>query len=249
MIPLVLYAGEATGPNVNGRFSEFSSTIRGLNSPGTVINIGMGSSCIYPIPLYNHLRSDGFRVRILNGLEVRGMRKSRVRKTSNGTIDAESIARYLMIGENRKTFTVPDDFRNLREIITAYSIMAIKIRTAKNNLIRALDMIFPGLSNAIEINPGTPDMLNLYTTPGDSLSADINGIGNYVSKRRARRVKKIAENSPANPSIERSLRMEISSLTRILNVPVEEKKNLENAMKPDPVVENHAIMAIPRMVQ
>ncbi len=249
MIPLTSYAGETTGLNVNGRFSEFSSTIRGLNSPGTVINIGMGSSCIYPIPLYNHLRSDGFRVRTLNGLEVRGMRKSRVRKTSNGTIDAESIARYLMIGENRKTFTVPDDFRNLWEIITAYSIMAIKIRTAKNNLIRALDMIFPGLSNAIEINPDTLDMLNLYTTPGDSLSADINGIGNYVSKRRARRIKKIAENSPANPSIERSLRMEISSLTRILNVLVEEKKNLENAMKPDPVVENHAIMAIPHMVQ
>ena len=32
--------------NVNERFGEFSSTIRGLNSPGTVINIGMGSETV-----------------------------------------------------------------------------------------------------------------------------------------------------------------------------------------------------------
>ena len=38
-----------------------------------------------------------FPVRILNGLEVRGMKKSRVRKTTNDTIDAESIKSYKTI--------------------------------------------------------------------------------------------------------------------------------------------------------
>ena len=36
----------------------------------------MESTGIYHIPLYNHLRAYGFTVRILNGLEVRGMKKS-----------------------------------------------------------------------------------------------------------------------------------------------------------------------------
>ena len=54
------------------------------------------------------------------------MKKSRVRKTTNDTIDAESIARYLMIREEKETFVVPE---NLREIITAYSIVTDKIIT------------------------------------------------------------------------------------------------------------------------
>ena len=57
------------------------------------------------------------------------MKKSRVRKTTNDTIDAESITRYLMIREEKETFVVSKNFRNLREIITAYSIVTDKIRT------------------------------------------------------------------------------------------------------------------------
>ena len=62
------------------------------------------------------------------------MKRSRVRKTTNDTIDAESIARYLMVREEKDTFAVPENFMDLRETITAYSIVVDKIRTTKNNL-------------------------------------------------------------------------------------------------------------------
>ena len=39
-----------------------------------------------------------------------------------------------MIREEKETFVVPENFRNLREIITVYSIVTDKIRTTKNNL-------------------------------------------------------------------------------------------------------------------
>ena len=231
--------------NRNERFRELSDLIRTLKSTGTMMKIGMESTGIYHIPLYNHLRAYGFPVRILNGLEVRGMKQSRVRKTTNDAIDAESIARYLMIREEKETFVVPDNFRNLRELITAYSIVTDKIRTTKNNLIRALDMIFPGLSNAVDINADTVDMLSTFVTPEDFISADPGEIEKYVSKRRYDRIMKIASDSPANLSMERSLRMEISSLIRILKVLMDEKENIEKAMKSDPALENHVIMSIP----
>ena len=231
--------------NRNERFRELSDLIRTLKSTGTMMKIGMESTGIYHIPLYNHLRAYGFPVRILNGLEVRGMKQSRVRKTTNDAIDAESIARYLMIREEKETFVVPDNFRNLRELITAYSIVTEKIRTTKNNLIRALDMIFPGLSNAVDINADTVDMLSTFVTPEDFISADPGEIEKYVSKRRYDRIMKIASDSPANLSMERSLRMEISSLIRILKVLMDEKENIEKAMKSDPALENHVIMSIP----
>ena len=231
--------------NSSERFRELSDVIRNLKSSSTAMKIGMESTGIYHIQLYNHLRTGGFPVRILNGLEVRGMKQSRVRKTTNDAIDAESIARYLMIREDRETFVVPENFRNLREFITAYSIVTDKIRTTKNNLIRALDMIFPGLSNAIEIDSDTLDMLARYITPEDFLSADETDIENYVSKRRSGRIRKAAMNSPANPLMERSLRMEVSSLIRILKVLMDEKGIIEEEMKSDPVLENHVIMSIP----
>ena len=116
--------------NSNERFRELSDLIRVLRSTSTLMKIGMESTGIYHIPLYNHLITDGFPVRILNGLEVRGMKKSRIRKTTNDTIDAESIARYLMIREEKETFQIPENFMNLREMITAYSIVTNRIRTA-----------------------------------------------------------------------------------------------------------------------
>jgi transposase len=231
--------------NRNERFKELSDLIGTLKSTSTMMKIGMESTGIYHIPLYNHLRTYGFPIRILNGLEVRGMKKSRVRKTTNDTIDAESIARYLMIREEKDTFVVPENFMNLRETITAYSVITDKIRTTKNNLIRAMDMIFPGLSNIIEISADTIDMLSTYMTPEDFISADRKEIEKYVSRRRYDRIMKIASDSPANHHLERSLRMEISSLIRILKVMMEEKEKLEKAMRSDPVIENHVIMSIP----
>ncbi len=130
-------------------------------------------------------------------------------------------------------------------MITAYSIVTDKIRTTKNNLIRALDMIFPGLSNAIDINDDTVEMLSIYVTPEDFISADPGEIEKYVSKRRYKKIIKIASDSPVNLSLERTLRMEISSLIRILKVLMDEKNSFEKAMKSDSVVEKHVIMSIP----
>ena len=124
------------------------------------------------------------------------MKKSRVRKTTNDAIDVESIARYLMIREEKETFPLPENFRNLREIITTYSIVTDKIRTSKNNLIRALDMIFPGLSNAIDMDEDTLDLLSKYVTPEDFISADPDEIEKYLSKRRYYKIMKIASDSP-----------------------------------------------------
>ena len=81
-------------------------------------------------------------------------------------------------------------------------------------------------------------------TPEDFISADPAEIEKYVSKRRYGDIMKIASDSPVNLSLERSLRMEVSSLIKILKVLMDEKKNIEKEMKSDPVLENHVIISI-----
>ena len=76
---------------------------------------------------------------------------------------------------------------NLRDMIIAYSIVTDKIRTSKNNLIRALDMIFPGLSNAIDMNEDTVDMLNKYVTAEDFISSGPGELKNMFRKEDMRK--------------------------------------------------------------
>ena len=72
----VLCAGSNCSNNRN-EFQKFSETVNALRMTGVMLSIGMESTGIYHLPLYNYLSTEGYRVRILNGLEVRGMKKAR----------------------------------------------------------------------------------------------------------------------------------------------------------------------------
>jgi transposase len=108
--------------NERKEFEDFVTVLREIRISG-LLTVGMESTGIYHLPLYNHLSNNGFHIRILNGLEVRGMKRSRIRKTTNDIIDAESIARYLMVTETKESSTYPKDLENLGELITAYDIV------------------------------------------------------------------------------------------------------------------------------
>ncbi len=62
------------------------------------------------------------------------MKKSRVEKTSNGSIDAQSIARYLMVKETKGSYVFPREPENLKEPITAYDALNSRIITTKNGI-------------------------------------------------------------------------------------------------------------------
>ena len=134
---------------------------------------------------------------------------------------------------------------NLRDFITSYTIVTDRKRTTKNNLIRALDMIFPEITNAIDMNEDTAGMLNKYVTAEDFISADPGEIEKCVFKRRYKKIMKIPHNSSSDMNMERSVRIEISSLIRILKILMEEKNNIEKETKSDLVIENHVITSIP----
>ena len=109
----ILYRGSNCS-NSSESFDSLKKNIEYLKSMASRIYIGMESTGIYHLPLYRYLRDRGFHVRILNGLEVRGMKKSRVRKTTNDSIDSESIARYLMVSKDKDSYDYPDELRNLQ---------------------------------------------------------------------------------------------------------------------------------------
>ncbi len=237
-----------TGNNCSNsidEFRKFSDVLTKLNGSDMALKIGMESTGIYHVLLYNHLRKEGFSVRILNGLEVRGMKKSRVRKTSNDSIDAQSIARYLMVTEGKESFQFPEDLENLRELVTAYDMLTCKIRTTKNNIIRAMDVLFRGLSNLISINANTTDLLEKYRTAEDFMNADQNELMKYLTKRKTAGIIEAAKSAPEPGNNKQALEIEMSSLIRILNVLTDEKMKIEESMKRELESHDHVIKSIP----
>ncbi len=59
-------------------------------------------------------------------------------------------------------------------------------------------MIFPGLSNAIDLNEDTLELLNKYVTAEDFILTDPKEIEKYVSKRRYDKIMKIAYKLTSN---------------------------------------------------
>ena len=237
-----------TGSNCENtveEFQRFSGVLRTLKTPRTTLSIGMESTGIYHMPLYNHLRNEGFHVRILNGLEVRGMKKSRVRKTSNDAIDAHSIARYLMVTETKDSYEFPEELENLREFITAYDILTCKIRTTKNNIIRVIDLLFRGLSNIINLDDNAVEMLEKYRIAEEFLNADQADLLRYMSRRKTDMILRAAQSTPQPGKSKEALLIEMSSLLSILTVLNREKEGIESAMKAELESRNHIIRSIP----
>lgn len=230
--------------NTTEEFERLIGVLKGFGDRFTPI-IGMESTGIYHIPLYSYLTSKGFGVRILNGLEVRGMKKSRIRKNSNDSMDAESIAVYLMHPNRKETYEFPEEMKNLKELVTALEIITEKVRTAKNNVNRVLEMTFRELSNKVEISDRTTEMLMRFRTPEEFLAARDEDLIKYISRKKIRSIKEAAKHSPPPGSNREALLIELSSLLRILTVLTGERKKMEDSLSKALDTKNHVIATIP----
>ena len=75
---------------------------------------------------------------MLNGIETKGLKDSRVRKGKSDRRDAEAIARYLIIA-SKVDMPFPKELENLKEYAGIYDRVRKKIRIAQNNLTRDID--------------------------------------------------------------------------------------------------------------
>lgn len=178
---------------------------------------GMESTGIYHVPLYDYFTEKGMHVRIFNGLEIKGLRNTRVRKTKTDKIDAKLIANALRFCyELDKKSPVPNHIRNLREFCRIRSRLLKKRTTIKNQLVRDLDLIFPGVTNLFDDKLGKKFMKLLahVCTPDDIRKMPMEKLRNYISESKAERIKEIAEKSQGAVDYDKAMRFEIKSLVR-----------------------------------
>ena len=127
-------------------FKEFLKIIGTYDN----IRIGMESTNIYHFNLYNFLIENGYSPMLLNSIETRMMKRSRIRRNKTDKIDAEAIARYLIISKNNTISMV--EYPELKQYVSTYFRLTRKLTAVKNQLIRDLDLLYPGMTSLVNIN-------------------------------------------------------------------------------------------------
>jgi transposase len=136
--------------NIYG-FSEFLRIVRNYGNT----KIGIESTGIYHVNLYTYLINNNCNIILLNPMETKLLKSSRIRKNKTDKIDAEAIAKYIIIRKNNiitMEKNTENTYTNLKEYVYTYVRINKKIAMAKNQLIRDLDLLYPGLTEIVNID-------------------------------------------------------------------------------------------------
>lgn len=129
---------------------------------------GMEATGIYYLPLYSALKRDGHRIKLYNPIQTHGYRKMEIRKTKTDPIDAAIIADMLRFSEPPLANEIHDlNLYQLRESIRVRQRLVDKRTRCKIQLIRNLDMIWPGYKTIMPLVFGKTSLaiLKKYSVP------------------------------------------------------------------------------------
>lgn len=148
------------------------------------IEFGMEATGHYWLPLYTHLRRDGFPVSVINAIQSDALREMFIRKTKNDSRDAFIIAEVIRIGRHCETQVSSSDLIALRELCRQRFYVVDMISDLKRKVIALLDQIFPEYASlfADTFGASSLELLSEHTSPDEILALDTNELAEILSK-------------------------------------------------------------------
>jgi len=125
-------------------FTELEKLIGGLSIPDNGhIFLGMEATGHYWFPLYEFLKSKGYKVQVFNPLKVNRFRDFYIQPTKTDPKDAFVIASILRYGKVKPTVLPPDNIQKLKRIVRYRRFLTEEMTQMKNKIRCMLDEIFP----------------------------------------------------------------------------------------------------------
>lgn len=203
------------GQVLDGNSFKIPNTISGVDKLQMMLDkyaltpenaqVGMEATGHYWLVLYSWLLEKGFDIKVINPIVTDAMRHMRVRKVKNDSVDAEIVAKVLMLGEYQETAIPDGDTLALRQLCRYRLWQVHTVGDLKRKVITLLDQIFPEYGDLFSDIFGmtSKELLLQYTTPEEiaSLSArKLTALLNKSSKghfgnEKALEVKAVAEKS------------------------------------------------------
>jgi len=206
--------------NNSSGFFEFLRIIKNYRN----IKMGMESTNIYHVNLYNYLINNNRNTILLNPIETKLLKSSRIRKNKTDKIDAEAIAKYIIIRKNN-IITMEKDteniYTNLREYVYTYIRINKKITIAKNQLITDVDLLYPGLTAMANIN--SKYFMEIINNVDQII--ENNYKIKYIDESKYSEIRNILKNTDTNNAVKYDIDINIETL-ELLNKQLMKTKNI-----------------------
>ncbi len=235
---------------------ETIEKIKLKNPENSDVVFGLEATGIYYLPLYSALRRDGQKIRLYNPIQTSGFRKMNIRKTKTDPIDAAIIADMLRYSEPPLANGIQDlNLYQLRELVRIRHRLIDKRSRCKLQLIRNLDIIWPGYKTIMPTVFGKTSMMILkkYSAPSKVITKSFEDFYEQVQKvsrsqitrNKAEEIYAHAGNILAIPELESITSIEIKTLIEQIELYDEQNQAIE--MKIGYVMEftESKIMSIP----
>ena len=201
----------------------------------------MEATGIYYLPLYTRLVRDGKQVKLFNPIQTSSLREKNIRKSSTDKIDSRLIADLLRYEGIKNQREIDTETMQLKELCRTYWKFTDKISDTKRQIVRCLDMIFPGYTEIFSgtFNRTSMVIMKKYTTPSEILKAKETTLTMIVKKNSrgqlgSEKVKEIIELARKTINVielEYACKIEIQMLLEQINLIEKQLKGLEKQIK------------------
>ena len=202
--------------NIHG-FSEFLRIIKKYKN----IKLGIESTGIYYVNLYTFLINNNCNIILLNPLETKLLKSSRIRKNNTDKIDAEAIAKYIIIRKSNIISMDKNTYSNLKEYVYTYIRINKKITMIKNQLIRDLDLLYPGLTEIV--NTDSKYFMEIINNTDQII--ENNYKIKYISNSKHSEIRNILINSNTNNAVKYDININMETL-ELLNKQLMKTKSI-----------------------
>ena len=221
---------EVCGPmgfkNSAAGFERCEAWLEGVAGEPSDALVGMEATGHYWMALYAFLVSRGYRVAVIDPLQVRAVRRLRgLDRVKNDRVDAGLIAETLRIGRYDPTRLATDEVQSLRTLTRYQQSLKAELAEVKTQCICLLDSYFPEFSGVFSDMFGAAGRAVLSRSPlpselarrrTDSLQRDISEAarGSRRMDGRAARLKELAGRSVGIRLGEAAASFQVRSLVR-----------------------------------
>ncbi len=235
---------------------ETIDKIKSKNPQNNDVVFGLEATGIYYLPLYSALRRDGHKIRLYNPIQTNGFRKMNIRKTKTDPIDSAIIADMLRFSEPPLAKGIQNlNIYQLRELVRVRHRLIEKRSRCKIQLVRNLDIIWPGYKSIIPTVFGKTSIMILkkYTAPSKLLMRTFedfyeqvqNVSHSQITRNKAEEIYAHAGNILAMPELESIISIEIKTLIAQIELYDEQNEIIEKKIKNVMKSFDSKIMSVP----
>ncbi len=164
-----------------GKFMEYLKNHEAIKDTSI---IGLEATGHYWLTLFQKLKADGWKVCVLNPLQVQSFRNEKIRGSKTDDLDCELIAKVIKFGVGKETAMPSEELFQLKQLARFRWDLVQRLSSIKLEVISVLDTVFPEYETVFKGLFGKTSVVVLseYTMPDEIALLDVEKLTKVLEK-------------------------------------------------------------------